>query len=114
MPTVIDYPSNALHEQFPYLQELPNMVKEIVETLYNKESSYQGSWKKRGGVGAFMMLARKWDRIESMSKDSAYDIFTLLMENEGDIKDDVDDLIAYLLLCRAYQRMRERKQRGTV
>lgn len=33
--------------------------------LRRKDAQYGGSWKKRGGVGAFMMLARKWDRLEN-------------------------------------------------
>ena len=35
-----------------------------VTALEKAEESYGDSWKKRGGVGAFMMLARKWDRLE--------------------------------------------------
>jgi hypothetical protein len=33
--------------------------------LCRARSSYGESWCKRGGVGAFMMLARKWDRLEN-------------------------------------------------
>ena len=36
--------------------------------LLKAERSYGDSWKKRGGVGAFMMLARKWDRLENQVK----------------------------------------------
>ena len=36
-----------------------------VKALEVAEKSYGDSWKKRGGIGAFMMLARKWDRIEN-------------------------------------------------
>ena len=46
-----------------------------VEALVNAEKSYGNSWKKRGGMGAFMMLARKWDRIENQVKKFKYDIF---------------------------------------
>ena len=32
-------------------------------SLDKSEQDYGDSWRKRGGVGAYMMLARKWDRI---------------------------------------------------
>lgn len=41
--------------------------------------SYGDSWKKRGGVGAFMMLARKWDRLENR------------LTNPPQVVDDYDD-----------------------
>ena len=44
---------------------LKELVAKYVVTLVQKDHDYAGSWKKRGGVGAYMMLARKWDRIEA-------------------------------------------------
>ena len=48
--------------------EIISLVEEVakidVEKLHKAEQSYGNSWKKRGGIGAFMMLARKWDRLE--------------------------------------------------
>ena len=71
-----------------------------VEGLLKAEQSYGDSWKKRGGVGAFMMLARKWDRIENQVKKHGWNVF-LAMERdrrpEG-IADDIKDLRRYLLL----------------
>jgi len=71
-----------------------------VEGLLKAEQSYGDSWKKRGGVGAFMMLARKWDRIENQVKEHGWNVF-LAMERdrrpEG-IADDIKDLRCYLLL----------------
>lgn len=72
-----------------------------IATLLQKDKHYGGSWKKRGGVGAFMMMARKWDRIEQMSKSTDYDIFRALTdfsENKGDLMDDLRDLRSYILL----------------
>jgi hypothetical protein len=66
--------------------------------LEERGRTYGDSWKKRGGVGAFMMLARKWDRIENISGDSDYGLETALRNNIGNIVDDVDDLRRYLLL----------------
>ena len=67
------------------------------------EEDYGDSWKKRGDIGAFMMLARKWDRIENQVNDYTYDIFLALDEDkrpEGLI-DDIRDLRRYLLLVEA-------------
>src|ERR1039458_3589413 len=36
------------------------------DTLRQKGIHYGDSWKARGGVGAFMMAARKWDRIANI------------------------------------------------
>lgn len=90
-------------QQFPWLGYLQGVATGIVTTLHEKETHYQGSWQKRGGPGAFMMLARKWDRIEAISKEFNFDIFQAVDQNKGDIVDDINDLIGYLLLIRAKQ-----------
>lgn len=72
-----------------------------VSTLKKKGETYGDSWKKRGGVGAFMMLARKWDRIENVTTEAGYNIFEACAENDGDIMDDIADLRCYLLLVEA-------------
>jgi hypothetical protein len=65
---------------------------------------YGDSWKKRGGVGAFMMLARKADRLElQLNKPPQWDILEHIARDtraEGVI-DDVRDLRRYLLLVQA-------------
>lgn len=69
--------------------------------LEEKGKSYGDSWRQRGGVGAFMMLARKWDRIENQAAAKNYDIFSACYataeEKEG-LLDDIADLRRYLLL----------------
>lgn len=70
----------------------------IVEVLEEKGETYGDSWRQRGGVGAFMMLARKWDRIENIAQANGYDIFSAIQHNIGDVKDDVKDLVGYFLL----------------
>ena len=74
-----------------------------VEALKVAEQSYGTSWKQRGGVGAFMMLARKWDRIENQTQREKYDIFqTIRIDNrEEGVIDDIRDLRRYLLLVEA-------------
>lgn len=66
--------------------------------LAERQKTYGDSWKKRGGVGAFMMLARKWDRIETISKGDAAKLRAAIAEDTGGIVDDIDDLRRYLLL----------------
>lgn len=82
--------------------------------LEEKERTYRGSWKRRGGVGAFMMLARKWDRLEAILEAAPrqYDIIglavsesvdggTIIMGQEGSLLDQIGDLRRYLLLVEA-------------
>ena len=85
------------------IQKVNVLANDDVSALHEAEKSYGDSWKKRGGIGAFMMLARKWDRIENQSNDYTYDIFLALEEDqrpEGLI-DDIRDLSRYLLLVEA-------------
>ena len=81
-----------------------NLMKEIaqndLQALQRAEQSYGDSWKRRGGVGAFMMLARKFDRIEHQSEKHGGDIFKSgeVYSGEAGLLDDVRDLRRYLLL----------------
>jgi len=70
--------------------------------LEEKGKTYGDSWRKRGGIGAFMMLCRKWDRIENICKERGWNVFEAVARNEGDIVDDIRDLRRYLLLVDAY------------
>jgi len=102
-----------------YLDALAAIAEEDVAGLKKAQQSYGNSWKSRGGVGAFMMLARKWDRLENrvrrgMTQGSLsapvtpinineYDIFAHVISDpraEGVI-DDIRDLRRYLLLVEA-------------
>jgi|TARA_R100000656_G_scaffold109441_1_gene81466 hypothetical protein len=79
-------------------------VQKLLESdligLTEAEQAYGNSWKKRGGIGAFMMLARKWDRIENQVKTHDYDVLKALQADgsETGILDDIRDLRRYLLL----------------
>jgi hypothetical protein len=81
----------------PFINYVAN---EDAEGLVKAEESYAGSWKKRGGVGAFMMLARKWDRLEARAEKHAWDIFDAIQQDERSegVIDDVRDLRRYLNL----------------
>lgn len=70
----------------------------IVNVVEQKDKDYGSSWKRRGGAGAFMVMARKWDRIENLVQKDKWDIFDALMKDRGGIRDDVQDLIGYLHL----------------
>ncbi len=86
-----------------YLNELEGVAKDDVDALRLAEKSYGNSWKKRGGVGAYMMLARKIDRIEMQAKKSGYDIFqAVAVDNRPEgLIDDIRDLRRYLMLVEA-------------
>lgn len=104
-----------------HIQYLQEIALRDVETVTAKDAEYGASWKKRGGTGAFMMLARKWDRLENGLQPveegvptarlgsarkldiPAYDIITAaLLDNRSEgIIDDIRDLRAYLLLVEA-------------
>lgn len=93
---------HELCTKFPWLCRLQPVADVIIETLFQKEEHYAGSWKKRGGIGAFMMMCRKWDRIEKLVGEQNYDVFAAIEGNAGDVRDDIDDLIGYLMLIRAH------------
>ena len=86
------------------IQRVNGLANDDVSALHNAEKSYGDSWKKRGGIGAFMMLARKWDRIEKQVEVYRYDIFDAMANDkrpEG-LLDDVRDLRRYLFLVDSY------------
>ena len=97
----------SVYREYP--QELIDMTHSLYDfgcsraEIHEAEKNYGNSWKQRGGQGAFMMLARKWDRLELQSSDSEYDIFKAVLKDaraEGVI-DDIRDLRRYLLLVEA-------------
>src|SRR5687768_5414092 len=97
-----------------YLDDLHAASESDVLGHKISEKSYGDSWKRRGGVDTFHMLARKWDRLErrlatnmdaagSTSGAAPYDIFEQIAADrraEG-IIDDVRDLRRYLMLVEA-------------
>ena len=77
-----------------------HLIEDDATGLQQSEITYGDSWKKRGGVGAFMMLARKWDRLENKTAEYGWDVFEAIQNDnrpEG-ILDDIRDLRRYLLL----------------
>lgn len=92
----------------PIIKGVDQLSKQDVLGLHKAERSYGDSWKQRGGVGAFMMLARKWDRIENQVKDFKWDVFEAVQDDarEEGILDDIKDLRRYLFLVEAEMRLR--------
>ena len=86
---------------FNIIRKLANLD---VSKLEQAERSYGDSWRKRGGIGAFMMLARKWDGIENQVTKDGYDIFESIYNDPSDtgILDDIRDLRRYLLLVESF------------
>tara|TARA_R100001369_G_scaffold73953_1_gene102623 strand:- start:119 stop:439 length:321 start_codon:yes stop_codon:yes gene_type:complete len=81
-------------------EKMKDIAQGDLEALKVAEESYGDSWKRRGGVGAFMMLARKFDRIENQAKAENWDIFEArsFYRGEDGILDDIRDLRRYLIL----------------
>ncbi len=86
-----------------YIDQLEQVATTDVEELVRKDKTYGGSWQKRGGIGAFMMAARKWDRLEEQMKSVNYDVFAAIESDTGPdgVLDDVRDLRRYLMLIEA-------------
>jgi len=95
---------------------LAELAKADVEGLMRAQISYGNSWKRRGGVGAFMMLARKWDRISNQCKKTGWDIFKAIEADPSDtgILDDIRDLRRYLLLVHEEMQRNEYKDPGSL
>lgn len=113
-------PGGPMVDHITFLDEV---ARDDVKGLEVAERNYGSSWKKRGGIGAFMMLSRKWDRIENALRPSdndesrsnlkahhvaPWDIFGAIAADtrpEG-IIDDIRDLRRYLLLVESEMRAR--------
>ncbi len=85
------------------LHRLNFITKELVKFVNDKDVQYGSSWRKRGGAGAFMVIARKWDRIEQVCETrhpAKYDIFDVFEADDRSetILDDCLDLVGYLLI----------------
>ena len=97
-----------------HINYLSDVATADVDHVKLRENTYRGSWKKRGGVGAFMMLARKWDRLENILSGQVdkYDIFEAIeadpLGSDGSVLAEVRDLRQYLLLVEAEMMARKK------
>ena len=80
--------------------EMKDLAQQDILSLIESEKSYGDSWKRRGGTGAFMMLARKFDRIEQQAESCNYDVFKAgnMFGGDDGLLDDIGDLRRYLFL----------------
>lgn len=97
-----------------------------VATIEVKERAYGDSWKRNGGIGAFMIFARKWDRIKmrvttelepqdglpGAGRDNILEHIAADRRSEP-VLDDVRDLRQFLLLVEAEMAARGVVQVGT-
>lgn len=107
-------------EPVSYIEFLDTVAESTAARVKAKDKVHEGRWLKRGGVGVFMMLAHKWDRIESqVANDRMVQIIDLgggraktiaqynILEHvttgghPGGLLDDIRDLAGYLLLLEA-------------
>lgn len=96
-----------------HMNHLEAVAAADVAHLREKEATYKGSWKRRGGAGAFFMLARKWDRLEGMLSVETvisppctqYNVFEHIAADpsgdDGSPLAEIRDLRRYLLLVEA-------------
>lgn len=96
---------------FEHLNFVPSVLTVDLAFILEKDQEYNASWLSRGGVGAFMMLARKWDRLEPMVKRYGYDVFAMLNAHPDRI-DDIQDLRRYLTLVDAEWQRRNAPKRA--
>lgn len=94
-----------------YPDHLKQIAADIADLLLKKDAEYGGSWQRRGGVGAYMMLVRKSDRMEQQVLKYGYDIFKACQSADltttENLVDTLKDQVGYGLLILA-----ELKSRG--
>ena len=91
-----------------HLKHIKQICDEDAAGLLKAHESYGNSWQKRGGAGAYLIMIRKFDRLEQTLPKFGFDIFRAIAEDpraEGVI-DDVRDARRYLCLIEAEMRAR--------
>ena len=85
-------------------EDLRAIAEHDVSYLAVRDKAYGSSWRRRGGIGAYMMAARKADRLEETLKKYGYNIFHAATTNPM-VLNDLRDLRRYLLLIEAHLRV---------
>lgn len=89
-----------------HLEFIEPIAKEDAAGLLKAHESYGDSWKKRGGIGAYMGMIRKFDRMEHQVERYGYDVVKAVEADqrpEGLI-DDIRDARRYLMLIESWLR----------
>lgn len=86
----------------------PSEERQLLEVLdrdalliQQKDVSYGSSWKRRGGVGAYMVSVRKLDRIEhqvSQCGGMSRALSAIRAQEVDSMREDIRDLRCYMLL----------------
>jgi hypothetical protein len=86
-----------------YTKHIPAIASADAARVLKKDEEYGASWLKRGGVGAYFVMARKIDRLETQAARHGYDIFSALADlaTGESLVDTIRDLRGYLLLIEA-------------
>jgi hypothetical protein len=89
-----------------YMDYLERITQDDIGELREKDKLYGGSWLKRGGVGAYMNVARKIDRLEKTAEAHGWDVIEAasvesFSYGEGSVLDQIGDLRRYLMLVEA-------------
>lgn len=66
-------------------------VFNLLKLQYEKECGYGNSWEKRGEIGVFFNIARKWDRLEN------YILNGNQLKGET-LEDTIADIAIYMML----------------
>lgn len=90
-----------------YREHIETIAMEDAKLVAQKDAEYGASWKKRGGVGAFMVMSRKIDRLEEQCRRHGYDIFKAIRDDSTgeSLVDTIRDLRCYLDLIEAESRV---------
>lgn len=100
-----------------YRDIIQHVSRDDVSRLLAKDREYGASWKRRGGVGAYMMMIRKIDRVMAIIPEPdghpkhGFDVFAMLVDESvggsEQLLDTMRDLRGYLTLIEAEHRVRQ-------
>jgi hypothetical protein len=109
-----------------FLDYLVPIAETDLAVIQEKERAYGDSWMRNGGIGAFMIFARKWDRIKQRvitsiapdgdspgaARDNILEHIAADRRSEG-VMEDIQDLRRVLLLVEAEMAAREEVSVGS-
>lgn len=96
---------------------LTKITEDLIKLMGEKAKSYSDSWKSREGIGAFMNISRKWDRLENRCQKHNFNIFKALETDEKGIegvKNSIIDLMGCCLFVLEYQEENKREKKNEI
>lgn len=95
-----------------YRSYIAKVASDDAAEVLRKDLEYGASWKQRGGVGAFMSMVRKIDRLQAqVNTRTGWDIFAHMLRQPGPggegVRETISDLRRYLMLFEAEIRAME-------